>query len=320
MRWPVVATLHFKSKINMNRGFLSGLIAVAAAVSMWGVQLPVAQDAFAILDLFHMTSIRFVLPALFMAALLLTLEGPRAMRYDGKFLRASTLGIIGMSCSPLLVFIGMSMSGAKHAAVIVALQPSIAAIALWVLRGIRPANFTIACIATAFLGVVLVVTEGQLTVADNSREVFGGVIVFLGGACWVAYAMGTSHLSGWSTWRITALTMIPGALATLCLTEFLVFSDRLERPALADLMAVKWELAYLSLVGVVSAMLLWNFGNRRIGPQNATLLINLLPVSTFVYRAAQGHRFSPPELIGAGLVILALVANNLYVRTHPVAL
>ena len=253
---------------------------MAAAVSMWGVQLPVARDAFAILDLFHMTSIRFVLPALFMAALLLTLEGPRAMRYDGKFLRASTLGIIGMSCSPLLVFIGMSMSGAEHAAVIVALQPSIAAIALWVLRGIRPANFTIVCIATAFLGVVLVVTEGQLTFADNSRELFGDFIVFLGGACWVAYAMGTSHLSGWSTWRITALTMIP----------------------------------------VVSAMLLWNFGNRRIGPQNATLLINLLPVSTFVYRAAQGHRFTPPELIGAGLVILALIANNLYVRTHPVTL
>lgn len=304
----------------MNRGFFTGLIAVAAAVSMWGVQLPVAQDAFAVLDLFHMTSIRFVLPALFMAVLLLALEGPRAMRYDGKLLRASTLGIIGMSCSPLLVFIGMSMSGAKHAAVIVALQPSIAAIALWVLRGIRPANFTIACIATAFFGVVLVVTQGQLTFADNSRELFGGFIVFLGGACWVAYAMGTSHLSGWSTWRITALTMIPGALATLCLTEFLVFTDRLARPALADLIEVRWELAYLSLVGVVSAMLLWNFGNRRVGPQNAPLLINLLPVSTFVYRAVQGHRFSPPELIGAALVVLALIANNLYVRTHPVTL
>ena len=163
---------------------------------MWGAQLPVAQDAFAVLYLFHMTSIRFVLPALFMAALLITIEGPRALRYDGKFLRASTLGIIGMSCSPLLVFIGMSMSGAKHAAVIVALQPSIAAIALWVLRGIRPSNFTITCILTAFFGVVLVVTQGELVFTDNRREVFGGFIVFLGGACWVAYAMGTRHLTG----------------------------------------------------------------------------------------------------------------------------
>lgn len=304
----------------MNRGFLTGLVAVAAAVSMWGVQLPVARDAFAILDLFHMTSIRFVAPALIMAVLLLSLEGPRALRYDGKLIRASSLGIIGMSCSPLLVFMGMSLSGAKHAAVIVALQPSIAAIALWVLRGIRPANFTIACIATAFFGVVLVVTEGRITLADNSRELFGGFIVFLGGACWVAYAMGTSYLGGWSTWRITALTMIPGALATLCLTEFLVFSGRLERPAIADLYAVRWELVYLSLFGVVSAMLLWNFGNRRIGPQNATLLINLLPVCTFVYRAVQGHRFSLPELLGVGLVVLALIANNLYVRSHPVTL
>jgi len=302
----------------MNPGFLIGLLAVAAAVSMWGIQLPVAKDAFAVLDLFHMTTIRFVIPAAVILTGLVVLEGRDAARYDGALLRASVLGVIGMSGSPLLVFIGMSMSGAEHAAVIVALQPSIAAIALWLLRGVRPAGFTIACILVAFSGVVLVVTRGQLTFAENRTELLGDMIVFLGAGCWVIYTFGVTQLGGWSTGRMTALTMIPGALATLALTEVLVLAGYITHPTLAQLGAVGWELAYLSFIGVVAAMLLWNFGNRRIGPQNATLLINLLPVSTFVYRASQGHRFEPVEIAGAALVVAALIANNLYVRGHPI--
>jgi drug/metabolite transporter (DMT)-like permease len=304
----------------MNQGFLIGLIAVAAAVSMWGVQLPVAKDAFALLDLFHMTAIRYTIPSVLMLIVLVIKEGPGAASFRGGFAPAVVLGIIGMSGSPLLVFIGMSMSRAEHAAVIVALQPSIAAVALWLLHGLRPARFTIACILTAFVGVVLVVTKGHLIFVESKQELFGDITVLMGAACWVAYTMGTSRLSGWSTWRITVLTMIPGAIATVALTEFLVFNGTLIRPDIAQLQSVGWELAYLTFVGVVAAMLLWNFGNRRIGPQNATLLINLLPIATFVYRALQGHRFAAIEIVGATLVVGALIANNLYLRRHRAAL
>jgi drug/metabolite transporter (DMT)-like permease len=67
---------------------------------------------------------------------------------------------------------------------------------------------------------------------------------------------------------------------------------------------------------VFFALLAWNFGNRRIGPQNSTLLINLLPVSTFVYLATQGQEFAAMELIGASLVVAALIASNLTVRSQ----
>lgn len=298
----------------MHKGFLIGLVAAAAAVSMWGIQLPIAKDAFATLDLFHMTAIRYAVPAVLMLGVLMLKEGARAASYRGGLGPAIVLGLIGMSGSPLLVFIGMSMSRAEHAAVIVALQPSIAAIALWLLHGLRPAKFTLGCILTAFAGVVLVVTKGHLIFVESKRELLGDVTVLMGAACWVAYTMGTSRLAHWSTWRITVLTMIPGAIATVALTELLVAMGELQPPSIAQLQSVGLELAYLTFVGVVAAMLLWNFGNRRIGAQNATLLINLLPVATFVYRAIQGYRFATVEIIGAGLVVCALVANNLYLR------
>ena len=108
--------------------------------------------------------------------------------------------------------------------------------------------------------------------------------------------------------------MFPGALATSAVTAAMVGFGDLAPPGLADYQAVGWELAYLSLIGVLLAMLAWNYGTGQIGPMNATLLINLMPVTTFAYRAFQGYRFSPIELGGAALVVAALIANNLYLR------
>ena len=304
----------------MNRSFFIGLISVVTAVSAWGIQLPVAKDAFAVVDLYHLTSIRYAVPALIMLPVLALLEGRQSLSYRGAAVPAIVLGVIGMCGSPMLVFIGMAMSRAEHAAVIVALQPSIAAVALWLLRGLRPANFTIGCISLAFLGVVLVVTKGNIIFVDSAQQLFGDVLIFFGAACWVVYTMGTSRLAGWSTWRITVLTMIPGAIATVMVTEAMVFSGHIQTPSSAQLLEVGWEICYLTFIGVVFAILAWNFGNRRIGPQNSTLLINLLPVSTFVFRAAQGYRFEWIEIVGAALVVMALVANNLYLRAQHLQL
>jgi drug/metabolite transporter (DMT)-like permease len=74
------------------------------------------------------------------------------------------------------------------------------------------------------------------------------------------------------------------------------------------------ELAFLALGGVLVSMICWNAGTRRIGVLNAMLMLNLVPVVVFAIRFAQGQRFEAIELVGAGLVIGALAANNLYLR------
>ncbi len=78
--------------------------------------------------------------------------------------------------------------------------------------------------------------------------------------------------------------------------------------------SVRRELAYLTVVGVLLAMLAWNYGVQRIGGLNATLFINFMPVVAFSYRAFQGYRFEAIELVGAGCVVVALIGNNLYQR------
>jgi drug/metabolite transporter (DMT)-like permease len=298
----------------MKQPFAVGLSAALFAVVMWGMQLPIAKDAFTVIDPFFLIASRYVIATGCLVLVLVWREGAQALRYDGRLWRASALGTIGMCASPMLVFFGMSMSRAEHAVVIVALQPAITALALWVTQGRRPVPMTVGCLALAFVGVVLVVTKGSPTVAASPRELFGDLLVLCGAACWVYYTMGTVRMMGWSTWRITVLTMVPGTLACVLVDVALIAAGTAHWPSMEALAGVAFEICFLTFGGVLTAMLAWNFGTRRIGALNAALLVNFMPVTTFGYRVAQGQQFLPIEIVGALLVVAALVANNLYLR------
>jgi drug/metabolite transporter (DMT)-like permease len=298
----------------MQHPFATGVALALVAVLLWGAQLPVAKSVFAAVDPYHVSLIRYGVATLLLVPIVAWREGPAALRYYGRAWPASVLGVIGMTGSPLLVFAGLELTRPEHTAIIVALQPSMTAIVDWTLHGRRPANFTLACIATAFVGVVLVVTKGDPALALGRRELLGDLLVLVGAACWVAYTMGTERFRGWSALKLTALTLLPGSIGLAVGTAALVALRIARVPTAAELVSVGPELAFLALFGVLLAMICWNAGNQRIGALNAMLMLNLVPIVVFAIGFLQGQRFEPVELLGAGLVIGALTANNLYLR------
>ncbi len=298
----------------MKRGFAEGVAAVLVSVVLWGSQLPVAKDVFQVIDPFQVTAIRFGIGALFLAAYCAWREGARALQYYGRFRPAAAVGVLGMCVSPMLMFVGVSLSSPEHAAIIIALQPSMTALADWALRGRRPANFTIGCVVFAFCGVLVVVTKGDPALLLDRATLAGDLAMLAGAISWVAFTLAIEKFKGWSALRFTTLTLVPGALAAFAVTAVLVAAGISRMPHAADIASVGWQLAYLSLGGVVIALLCWNAGNHRIGALNSMLLINFLPIVTFSVRFAQGYRFEAIELAGALLVIGSLIANNLYLR------
>jgi drug/metabolite transporter (DMT)-like permease len=298
----------------MRQHLASGVALALAAVLIWGAQLPVARSTFAAVDPFHVTAIRYGVATMLLVAFVLWRDGLAALRYYGRAWPASILGVAGMTGSPMLVFAGLSITRPEHAAIIVSLQPSMTAIADWWLRGRRPARFTLAAIAAAFAGVVLVVTKGEPALALGRGELAGDLLVLAGAACWVIYTMGTESFRGWSSLKFTVLTLIPGTIGLVVVTAALVWLGPARVPGWTALRSVGVELAFLALAGVLASMICWNAGTRRIGVLNAMLMLNLVPVIVFAIGFAQGRRFEPVELAGAGLVVGALAANNLYLR------
>jgi drug/metabolite transporter (DMT)-like permease len=206
----------------MKERFAQGVALAFIAVLFWGAQFPIAKSAFATIDPFHVPAIRYGVATLLLIPLVVWLEGRASPRYYGRVWPASALGLVGMTGSPLLVFAGLALTRPEHAAIIISLQPSMTAIADWLVRKRRPANFTVACIGAAFTGVVLVVTRADPSLAMSGREVAGDVLVLAGAMCWVVYTMGAERFRGWSALKLTVLTLIPGSIGLVAATAALV--------------------------------------------------------------------------------------------------
>ncbi|MCX7891248.1 MAG: EamA family transporter [Burkholderiales bacterium] len=298
----------------MRPTFTRGALAVLGAVILWGAQFPVAKSALATVDPFSLSAIRYGVATALLAAWLAAREGAEVFRARGRGGLVAVLGLVGMTASPMLVFGGLALTRAEHVAIIVALQPSMTALADWLVRRRRPANFTLACIVVAFFGVVTVVTKGQYRLSAGRQELVGDAMALAGAACWVAYTMGTEAFRGWPSLKFTLLTLIAGSVGLAVGTLILDIAGVARLPAAAAVAGVWRQIAFLALGGVLAAMILWNWGNNAIGALNTMLVLNFLPVVTFAIGFAGGARFAPAELAGVVLVVGALVANNLYLR------
>jgi drug/metabolite transporter (DMT)-like permease len=300
----------------MQTNQLKGVLIMLMTVLIWGAMFPVAKAALQTLDAFWLSSIRYGAAALMFVAILCWREGAAALAYRGKLLRATFFGVMGFSGFSILVFVGLARSRPEHAAIIMALQTPIAAFAYWVLKGTRPANFTLGCIAAAIAGVFMVISKGDPGNAFAGGTWVGDLLIFLGAMSWIVYTIGAGSFPGWSALRFTTLTALPGAAGIFLITGIATLSGHVAVPAASTVAAIGWELAYLAVFTAVVAVLFWNMAIGYLGALNTMLLANLVPVVTFAIRILQGHRFEAIELAGAGLVVAALVANNLYLRQH----
>ncbi len=298
----------------MRTNQLKGVLMMLMTVLIWGGMFPVAKGALQTLDAFWMSSIRYGAAALMFVAILCWSEGAAALRYRGRFLQAAFYGVMGFTGFSIMVFVGLARSRPEHAAIIMALQTPFAAFAHWVLKGARPAHFTLGCIAAAIIGVLMVITKGEFGHTFTGGTLPGDVLIFLGAMSWIVYTIGAVSFPGWSALRFTTLTCLPGTVGILVATGIATFTGYVSVPAAATVMSVGWELAYLALFTAVLALLFWNTAIGYLGALNTMLLGNLVPVVTFAIRILQGHRFEAIELAGAGLVVAALIANNLYLR------
>jgi len=293
---------------------LRGIAALSVTIVAWGATFPIAKSALVALDGFWATAIRYVFLAPIFLAILYIVEGRGAFGYDRRFWVAALVGTLGFAGFNLFSYVGLQYTQPEHAAIINTLQAPMTALAHWVWRSVRPARFTLAAMVAAIVGVALVVTKGDPMSALHGGSLYGDLLCLVGGACWVGYILGVVKFHEWSSLRYSALTCVPGTFVIFLVTAIATGAGIAHVPSWSDVSSVGWELGYLVLFTGVVGVLFWNRGIQLLGPLNAVLLGNLIPVVTFGIRVGQGHRFAPIEIFGAALVIAALVANNLYLR------
>jgi len=281
---------------------------------IWGAMFVIAKSALGRVDAFHLTAIRYLVASAILLAVLAAVEGRDALRLDGYGLRLLGLGTLGFAGFNLLGFTGLAHTRAESASLVVALAPLLTALVLWQRTKVRPSAATFGFLAVALTGVFLVLSNGHPGRIVGGSVGWGVGLVVLGVLSFVVYGLGAARLPGFSPLRYTALTAALGWLSLLAATTIALGSGLVATPSAHQLQDVTPQLAYLALPGAFVAVLTWNAAIRLIGPQNAVLFGNLIPVTTFAVEIARGYRPGAVEVGGAALTIAALVASNLHTR------
>jgi drug/metabolite transporter (DMT)-like permease len=297
----------------------SGVVFATATAVIWGGQFVVGKSALSRVDAFPLTAIRYGIAAVLLLALLVAVEGWAALRLDGQGRRLFLLGSLGFAGFNLLAYTGLEHARPQSASLIVALGPLITAIVLWLRDGTRPARMTAVALVVAIAGVALVVSGGDPATIVNGSVGWGDGLVLLGVISFVFYTLGAARHAELSPLRYTALTAALGWITIAAAALVATVTGLVASPSAADIGAVTPEILYLAIPGALIAVLTWNAAVSRIGPQNVSLIGNLIPVTTFAIEIVRGYRPSGLELVGAGLALGALAANNLVLRRRAAA-
>jgi drug/metabolite transporter (DMT)-like permease len=291
-----------------------GFALAATTGVIWGGQWVVGKSALAHVNAFNLTTIRYAAAAAILLAVLVAVEGRRALRTDGHALRLFALGTLGFAGFNLLAYVGLQHARAESASLITSLGPLLMAVVLWSRGEGRPARSTVVALTVAIAGVALVIGRGHPLSIFTGALGWGDLLVLAGVAGFLVYTVGARDLPGFSPLRFTALTATFGWVSIAVVTAVADGVGAASVPSAANVTSALPQIAYITILGAVVAVTTWNLAAAKIGPQNVALFTSVMPVTTFAIEIARGYRPGALEVGGASLTVAALIGGNIATR------
>ncbi len=266
---------------------LRGNAALAGAVTIWGVTLPLTKVA---LDDFTPVQVAFLRLA-FALPILLPLAWQGSFRISLRL--AIPLCLTGFVGYFVFTNLGLERTSASTAALVQASTPVLTAVLAALVLAERPGRKATAGIALAAAGAV-VLAWGTLEVESR----LGLLFLLLSTLSWAAYTvLGRRFRARHSA---TAATAVPALLAVLG------FAPVVAGDPWGGASAGIWVLVILTgIMGSGIAYILWNSGVARVPAARAGVYTNLAPVVALVVaRVALGETISARAAAGGAIVIL----------------
>jgi drug/metabolite transporter (DMT)-like permease len=234
---------------------------------------------------------------------------PRLTR--SQVLATAALGLTGIFLYNMCFFGALGRIPAGRAALFIALNPVVTAIAAAAIFGERLGRVKWIGAALAFLGVAIVITRGDPAGAlhDISQSFgLGELLMFCAISSWAAYTLiGRHALKGLTPIAATTYAAIWGWL-------FLVVASS------PDLPHVEWArlgwhiwaaIGYLGAFGTVIGFVWYYEGVKAIGPSRAAMFNNLVPVSGMALAALfLGEPILASMVVGGLLAISGVMLAN----------
>lgn len=287
---------------------------VTFSTVFWGANFVLAGPVLVDESPLWAAALRFLLGALLMIALAgwrgETLVG-HARRHSGTY---AVLGAVGILTFNLLFFYALQRTSPTNAALIMATNPLLTTLLATLMLGERATFSQLAALPLALLGVMLVVSGGDLTHLAALHIATGDILMLIANLAWALYnVLSRRYMPAGTAVVNTTLIMVAGAVLLL------VVALGSGQPLVVPGVQATAALLTMAVGGTVLAYLFWNTGIAHLGAGRTALFINLVPVFAMLAAAVTGTLPSAAQLMGGAVVIAAVSVSSLRRRGLAVA-
>lgn len=218
------------------------------------------------------------------------------------------LGLTGICLHNVLMFWGMEHADATRGSIIMGLISVMVAILEFVFYGIRISTLALCGIGLAFIGLAVVVSDGNISALLASGIGFGDLLLIGSALSWAIYSViSRPILERVSALDLTALACVTGTimLVPMLVKDFSVAVDMMTDPVAITLIGLSGLLA--TGIGYM-----WYYeGVQKIGSVGTVMYVNLMPVTGILIAAITLHEVPTiASAIGGTCVVCGVILVN----------
>lgn len=278
------------------------VLLLAAAALFWAGNYVVGEQVVRTVDPLSMTWLRWVPAVVPLLVLAHSIERPDWRAVVARWPTLLVLGLVGVAGYPFLLYVALQHTSAVNASVINAVNPAAIVVAAVLLRQAHAGRRTWLGVGLGLLGVLLVLTEGQLPRLLALRFNPGDLLMLGAVAAWTAYTLGGRRLP----LPPLSATAVQVLLVTLALAPVAVLNG-VQLPTSAP---TWWGLVFIAVFPSVGAYLCWNHAVPRVSPGTAGTSMNLVTVFVVLIAVLLGQQPTTVQLGGGVLVVAGVLLTT----------
>lgn len=272
------------------------------ATLFWAGNFVIGQAAMETMQPLQLTFWRWALAAVPLLVLAHAVERPDWRAVLSRWPVLLLLSALGMSAYTLLLYSALGHTSALNASLVTAANPALIMVLAVILLRDRPGPLSWVGLGLGLLGVLLVLTAGDLRRLLTFSIDTGELLILAAITVWGFYTILARRLS------IPAITStaVQVAMAAVVLVPFALAAGA----GLPSTPAEGWSLAYIALFPSLGSYLLWNLALKTTSAANAGNYLNLIAVFTAIITVALGQPVTVPQILGGVLVISGVLLTS----------
>lgn len=219
------------------------------------------------------------------------------------------LGLVGMTGYHVLFFTALKYTSASSASMLAATNPIMTAVLLSIFYKEKLSPAKLGLLGLALLGVVLTITNWDLSSLLEMKRNIGELIMLVAVFCWADYSiLVKKYIVNFKPIVMTAYAFLT---CTFMVVPFALFEGMIKASIHAPLSA--WgSVLYMALFASVIGYGIQQDSIQKIGPAKTNIFINLVPVFSLILAfLILGEEIPYTKLISGGLIIASVACFNL---------